>query len=52
MVGIEAMMVQFFYAWRIRVLTHNIWMVSAVIMTSLIGGRTYSSFIELESCEI
>ncbi|KAI0925797.1 hypothetical protein AcV5_008427 [Taiwanofungus camphoratus] len=32
------MQAQLFYAWRIRVLTGNIWLVGAVVLTSLIGG--------------
>lgn len=33
------MLVQLFYAWRIHKLTRNVWLVGAVVTTSLVGGR-------------
>lgn len=33
------MMVQMFYSWRIYVLTKNRWITSAIIATSIVGGR-------------
>lgn len=38
MAGIIAMLVQFFYAWRIFVLTRNYWTVGAILTTSLVAG--------------
>ncbi|KAI0937414.1 hypothetical protein AcV5_005330 [Taiwanofungus camphoratus] len=36
--GIIGMLVQLFYAWRIHKLTRNVWLVGAVVTTSLVGG--------------
>ncbi|THH27351.1 hypothetical protein EUX98_g6838 [Antrodiella citrinella] len=38
MAGITAMFVQLFYAWRIHVLLRNVWIVSMVVITSLVAG--------------
>ena len=46
MVGVIAMLVQFFYAWRIFVLTHNYYVVSLVILTSLGSGCALPTFFE------
>lgn len=37
--GIISMMVQFFYAWRIHVLTKNWLVVAVVVLTSTVSGR-------------
>jgi hypothetical protein len=38
--GIISMMVQFFYAWRIQVLTKNWWVVAVVALSSTVSGGT------------
>lgn len=41
------MLVQLFYAWRIRRLTRNNWIVSAVVVTSLVGGCMFPEIIPI-----
>ncbi|KAJ3479104.1 hypothetical protein NLI96_g9294 [Meripilus lineatus] len=62
MAGIIAMLVQFFYAWRILVLTRNYWWVSAILVTSVVSGLSaigtaigvgiVKKFIEFQKLEI
>lgn len=43
--GLISMMVQLFYAWRIRVLTKNYWVVALVCLTSAVSGCEYPLFL-------
>ncbi|GJE91842.1 hypothetical protein PsYK624_079930 [Phanerochaete sordida] len=38
MAGLTAMLVQLFYAWRLRVLTRNAWVVGLVVASSCVSG--------------
>lgn len=39
--GITTATVQLFFAWRVKVLTGNIWLVSLITITSIASGRRY-----------